>query len=177
MDVSHKSGTSNASHLLTLAIHKQVLVCCSWSYSTTSKVFPKLAVFIDHLDVIVTAQISKTSLFQKDDMVQSFGHFRQPLKLIFNSPAIFKWPEYLSTYSKFMSHFYTPWKYQETSYFFMFSRGIEIKCWLEMGCDFIIVSFMIFFIFQNISVLATEVIWCHRNLNSRNETWRWILGH
>ena len=110
-------------------------------------------------------------------MVQSFGHFRQPLKLIFNSPAIFKWPEYLSTYSKFMSHFYTPWKYQETSYFFMFSRGIEIKCWLEMGCDFIIVSFMIFFIFQNISVLATEVIWCHRNLNSRNETWRWILGH
>ena len=114
---------------------------------------------------------------QKDDMVQPFGHFRRPLKLIFNSPAIFKWPEYLSTYSKFMSHFYTPWKYQETSYFFMFSRGIEIKCWLEMGCDFIIVSFMIFFIFQNISVLATEVIWCHRNLNSRNETWRWILGH
>ena len=35
---------------------------------------------------------------QKDDMVQTFGHFRRPLKLIFNSLAIFKWPEYLSTY-------------------------------------------------------------------------------
>ena len=46
-----------------LTLHKRVLVCCSQSYSTNSEVFPKFAVFMDPLGVIVPAPVSKKSLF------------------------------------------------------------------------------------------------------------------
>ena len=50
-------------HLLTLTIHKRVLVCCLWSYSTNREFFPKFALFMDPLGAIVPAPINKKSLF------------------------------------------------------------------------------------------------------------------
>ena len=61
MDASHKKHFLN--HLLTLTLHKREIVCCSESYSTKSEVFPKFALFMDHLTVIVLATISKKSPF------------------------------------------------------------------------------------------------------------------
>ena len=46
-----------------LTVNKGVLVCCSESYSTNSEVFPKFALFMEALGVIVPAPINKKSLF------------------------------------------------------------------------------------------------------------------
>ena len=40
---------------------------------------------------------------------------------------------YNFNYFQPMFHFYTPWKYQKTAGFLMFSGGIEVEHWLKMG--------------------------------------------
>ena len=50
-------------HLLTLTLPKQVLISCSYSYSTNSEDFPKFAAFMDPLGVIIPAPISQKPLF------------------------------------------------------------------------------------------------------------------